>query len=74
VRTLQACYSKANAPADTHDWVRAVNKLRRELPKDVQETLDKCERDGNPFLESTERPSWCYIIAMLPKWSFYLRR
>jgi proline-specific peptidase len=36
----------ADAPADMHDWVRATNKLRRELPKDVQETLDRCERDG----------------------------
>lgn len=32
--------------ADTHQWVSEANRLRRELPKNVQEALLRHERDG----------------------------
>ncbi|TFK93667.1 proline-specific peptidase [Polyporus arcularius HHB13444] len=35
-----------NSPASMHLWVEAANRLRSQLPKDVQETLDKHEADG----------------------------
>ncbi|KAJ9637737.1 hypothetical protein H2201_004172 [Coniosporium apollinis] len=35
----------ADAPASMHMWVRAANKLRKELPEDVQAALQKHEDD-----------------------------
>ncbi|KAI0719387.1 proline-specific peptidase [Cerioporus squamosus] len=35
-----------NSPASMHLWVEAANRLRSQLPKDVQATLDKHEADG----------------------------
>jgi proline-specific peptidase len=37
----------SNSPSDMKIWVSTSNKLREKLPKDVRETLDRCERDGN---------------------------
>lgn len=36
----------ANSPANMHTWVSEANRLRRDLPADVQETLLKHERAG----------------------------
>ncbi|KAI0649021.1 proline-specific peptidase [Trametes meyenii] len=36
----------ADSPADMNLWVEAANRLRSQLPKDVQDTLDKHEADG----------------------------
>lgn len=36
----------ANSPANMHTWVAEANRLRRELPADVQETLLKHEKAG----------------------------
>lgn len=36
----------ADSPASMVDWVIAANKLRAELPKEVQETLTKHEKEG----------------------------
>lgn len=36
----------ADSPASMELWVQAAEKLRTELPKDVQETLVKHEKDG----------------------------
>lgn len=36
----------ANSPANMHTWVADANRLRRELPADVQETLLQHERTG----------------------------
>lgn len=37
------------------DWVKAANKLRAKLPKDVQETLTRCEREGKTETEEYEK-------------------
>ncbi|WP_408913870.1 proline iminopeptidase-family hydrolase [Brucella pseudogrignonensis] len=36
----------ANSPANMHTWVAEANRLRRELPADVQETLLQHEKAG----------------------------
>lgn len=36
----------ANSPANMHTWVAEANRLRRELPVDVQETLLRHEKAG----------------------------
>ena len=36
----------ANSPANMHTWVREANRLRRELPQDVQDTLTRHEAAG----------------------------
>ncbi|WP_394893434.1 proline iminopeptidase-family hydrolase [Mesorhizobium sp. AaZ16] len=36
----------ANSPANMHTWVTEANRLRRELPKDVQDTLTRHEAAG----------------------------
>ena len=36
----------ANSPANMHTWVTEANRLRRELPQDVQETLTRHEATG----------------------------
>ena len=37
----------SNSPSDMRVWVQVGKKLREKLPKDVQETLDRCEKEGN---------------------------
>ncbi|CZT05972.1 hypothetical protein WAI453_005288 [Rhynchosporium graminicola] len=44
----------ANSPASMKLWVKAAEKLKRELPEDVQEVLEKCERDGTTGSEEYE--------------------
>ena len=36
----------SDSPSDMKVWVATANKLREKLPKDVQETLDRCEKEG----------------------------
>lgn len=36
----------ANSPADLKMWAKAVDRLRAQLPPDVQEVLTRCERWG----------------------------
>ncbi|MCJ1392826.1 hypothetical protein MMC18_005697 [Xylographa bjoerkii] len=42
------------SPADMKTWVDVANKLRAELPEDVQETLKKHEADGTTESEEYE--------------------
>jgi len=37
------------------DWIKAAEKLKARLPKDVQEVLDRCERDGKTATEEYEK-------------------
>lgn len=53
----------SNSPSSTGQWVKEANRLRRELPKQVQQTLLKHEQAG-----TTEDPA--YVQAML---AFYRR-
>ncbi|KAI4200739.1 MAG: hypothetical protein LQ350_003756 [Teloschistes chrysophthalmus] len=53
----------ANSPPDMPSWMKVGNEYRSQLPKDVQETLDRCEKEGKE--ESEE-----YDQAMMP---FYER-
>ena len=34
------------SPASMRLWVQAAGKLRKELPQDVQDVLDRCEKEG----------------------------
>lgn len=45
----------ANSPADMTDWVKAAEKLRARLPKDVQEVLERCERNERTDSEEYEK-------------------
>lgn len=36
----------SNSPSDMKVWVKVGAELREQLPKDVRETLDRCEREG----------------------------
>ncbi|KAK5165877.1 uncharacterized protein LTR77_008800 [Saxophila tyrrhenica] len=44
----------SNSPSNMTHWVRVANKLRSALPKAVQETLDRCEREGKTDTEEYE--------------------
>ncbi|EJD48932.1 alpha/beta-hydrolase, partial [Auricularia subglabra TFB-10046 SS5] len=44
----------ASSPASMDLWLEAANKLRKELPQDVQDTLDKHEADGTTDSEEYE--------------------
>ena len=52
----------ANSPADMGLWVEACGVLREALPKDVQETLTRCERDG-----LTESPEYEEAVTVFYK-------
>ncbi|KAK3620904.1 hypothetical protein LTR56_023114 [Elasticomyces elasticus] len=43
----------SDSPADMITWVSTANRLRKELPKDVQETLTRCEEE-----EKTDTPEY----------------
>ncbi|KAL2068172.1 hypothetical protein VTL71DRAFT_16270 [Oculimacula yallundae] len=45
----------ADSPASMDLWVQAAEKLRRALPEDVQEVLDRCEREGRMESEEYEK-------------------
>ncbi|KAG9584808.1 proline iminopeptidase, partial [Aureobasidium melanogenum] len=53
----------ANSPASLNTWVEVADNLRKELPKDIQETLTRCEEQGTTDTEE-------YETAMM---SFYER-
>jgi hypothetical protein len=44
----------ADSPASMVDWVIAADGLRKELPKEVQDTLIKHEKDGTTDSEEYE--------------------
>jgi proline-specific peptidase len=44
----------SDSPTDMKVWVNTANRLRKDLPKDVQETLDRCEREGKTDTEEYE--------------------
>lgn len=44
----------ADSPASMVDWVIAADGLRKELPKDVQDTLTKHEKEGTTDSEEYE--------------------
>lgn len=44
----------SNSPSDMKVWVQTANRLRKELPQDVQVTLDRCEREGKTDTEEYE--------------------
>ena len=43
----------SDSPTDMVQWVAVANRLRQQLPADVQQTLDRCEREGR-----TESPEY----------------
>ncbi|EME83683.1 uncharacterized protein MYCFIDRAFT_211389 [Pseudocercospora fijiensis CIRAD86] len=36
----------SNSPSNMKVWVDVGNRLRKQLPKEIQDTLDRCEREG----------------------------
>ncbi|KAL8707393.1 MAG: hypothetical protein Q9225_007763 [Loekoesia sp. 1 TL-2023] len=45
----------ANSPADMGSWLEAANRLRTQLPEEVQEVLTRCEREGKEGSEEYEK-------------------
>nr|POE99407.1 l-amino acid amidase [Quercus suber] len=45
----------SDSPSDMKVWVQVANRLRKALPKDVQETLERCEREGRTDTEEYEK-------------------
>lgn len=44
----------ADSPSSMVTWVETAGELRKQLPKDVQETLTRCEREGKTETEEYE--------------------
>ena len=44
----------ADSPSDMKVWVKVANELRKALPEDVQETLERCEKEGKTGSEEYE--------------------
>ncbi len=64
----------ANSPATMHTWISEANRLRRELPQDVQETLLKHEHaettDSAEYAAATDvfnQRHVCRIVPMPPE-------
>lgn len=57
----------ADSPADMSTWVAVANELRTLLPKDVQETLNRCEEEGSTDSEE-------YETAMLEFYKWFVVR
>lgn len=57
----------ANSPTDMKVWVDVANRFRAQLPKHIQETLDRCEREG-----TTESPE--YEEAVMYFYSLHICR
>jgi len=45
----------SNSPSDMKVWVETANRLRQDLPKDVRETLDRCEKEDRTDTEEYEK-------------------
>lgn len=43
-----------NSPANLVTWVEVADRLRKELPEDIQETLTRCENEGKTDTEEYE--------------------
>ncbi|KAL8895805.1 MAG: hypothetical protein Q9207_007998, partial [Kuettlingeria erythrocarpa] len=50
----------ANSPADMGGWLEAANRLRSQLPDDVQEVLNRCEREGKEGSEEYEKATMVF--------------
>lgn len=57
----------ADSPSDMRVWVDVQNRFRAQLPKEVRETLDRCEREGK-----TETPE--YEDAVMVFYALHLCR
>jgi L-proline amide hydrolase len=60
----------ANSPASMKLWVEEANRLRSELPKEVQEALDRHEKAGTvadpEYLEATQRFYERHLCRVVP--------
>ncbi|GAB7356417.1 hypothetical protein MBLNU459_g7189t1 [Dothideomycetes sp. NU459] len=45
----------SDSPANMKTWVETANELRKRLPRDVQETLTRCETEGRTDTEEYEK-------------------
>jgi proline-specific peptidase len=67
----------ASSPASIPQWVDETARLRRELPADVQDTLDQHEADGTT--DSQEYTDACLVfyerhVCRLEEWPDYVQR
>jgi proline-specific peptidase len=52
----------ANSPASLITWVDVANQLRKELPKDIQETLTRCEEEGSTDSDEYEHAMMAFYV------------
>jgi proline-specific peptidase len=45
----------SDSPSDMEVWVSTATRLRKALPQEIQDTLDKCEREGRTDTEEYEK-------------------
>ena len=45
----------SDSPSDMMLWVDTANKLRKNLPQDVQDSLDRCEKEGRTDSDEYEK-------------------
>ena len=61
----------ADSPASMRDWVQGAAKLLAQLPKDVRETIEKCEKNGdyeNPDFEKACMVFYKRHVCRLDPW------
>ena len=61
----------SNSPADMKVWIEVANRLRAKLPQGVQETLDRCEKDGDLHSQEYEEATKVFYdlhICRLEPW------
>lgn len=55
----------ADSPASMQGWVKAGDHFRAQLPEDVKEVLDRCEREGKTESEEYEKAVEYYYSVYL---------
>ena len=67
----------ASSPASMRQWVEETGRLRRDLPADVQETLDRHEADGttsDPEYEAACEVFYRRHVCRVPEWPDSVQR
>jgi L-proline amide hydrolase len=73
LRSIVVC----NSPASMRLWVEEANRLRRDLPPDVQETLTRHEADGTTDSAEYEAATQVFYerhVCRLPEWPDFVHR
>jgi L-proline amide hydrolase len=73
LRSIVVC----NSPASMRLWVEEANRLRRDLPPDVQATLTRHETEnttGSPEYEAATQVFYERHVCRLPEWPDFVTR